>query len=429
MAEEQLVLSTTAERADLSDPPDTADRTPAEPSFLKEGLLFRCWALLSVVLIAATWPLWFGSDSFPQIGLLPGAGDAIPQIGHRLLTVGAIVALLLIAFQPASCDSLSRTGLSVVALLLPILFLTSAHRLQPWAWQLWVFSTILVLLPRGRARSWLRWLTISIYIYSAISKFDYQFAHSTGFEFLDVLLGWSGISRQEWPVSLAPSLTLLFPLAELAIGIGLALAATRRGALLAATVLHIGLIAVFSPVGLNHHAAVMIWNAQSIVLLWWLFKSAPDRVVNPSSGSPRFGIGQLIGSAIGWIALLIPLLGPFGLCDHWLAWGLYAPSNSRAEIQIPETVTSRLPDSMRPFLKPAAVLTPGVAALDLGGWSLEETGAAVYPAAWFQTAVADKLEKQYAIEESIRVIEISRSDRFTGARTQTQVRPRDWRTK
>ncbi len=46
------------------------------------------------------------------------------------------------------------------------------------------------------------WLTVSIYVYSAISKIDYQFAETTGQEFLRTMIGLAGSDSNEWSVEL-----------------------------------------------------------------------------------------------------------------------------------------------------------------------------------------------------------------------------------
>ncbi len=68
------------------------------------------------------------------------------------------------------------------------------HRLQPWGIHLALGLLLLTNLERPVARRWVVFLTASIYIYSALSKFDTQFLHTVGQDFLNSLFKQLGIN-------------------------------------------------------------------------------------------------------------------------------------------------------------------------------------------------------------------------------------------
>src|SRR5262249_28175077 len=149
--------------------------------------------------------------------------------------------------------------------------------------------------------------------------------------------------------------------------------------------------------GLNHHPGVLIWNvyfiAQDLLLfaparIWCGMRTArgqspvgksADEIVghatsekqsvspiaasvappSPPTPLPRGERGDLepedarVTQRISWgcvaiegvlvCVLLLPLLEPWGMCDHWPAWGLYASRAERTIVLIEASSRERLP--------------------------------------------------------------------------------------
>ncbi|MBC7817132.1 MAG: hypothetical protein IAG10_09620, partial [Planctomycetaceae bacterium] len=128
----------------------------------------------------------------------------------------------------------------------------------------------------------LRALTISIYFWSAVSKFDVGFYASHGQILVDALFQAVGINAAGWPASVKWWLAFSLPLGELLVAVGLCWPRTRQAALIAATALHIGLILALGPMGLGHRPGVLLWNVAFIGHDWLLFG-----VRTPSGGTTQ----------------------------------------------------------------------------------------------------------------------------------------------
>lgn len=341
-------------------------------------------------LIAATRPLWWNWDTFPQVPWFAWGCFVPRQVDACLL---ALVGVSLVGIAATGAQSrLNRISLLSFAGAIFGLMLLDQHRCQPWAYQWLLMAVILAATPHDLAIKLLRVLVLGIYIHSAISKCDYAFCAGLGHSFIRVLesaLLWpgSGISFDGiwWP--------LVFPLGELLVAIGLLWPRMRRMSLYLATTMHLVVLYILGPFGLHHSWGVLIWNLYFIVQNWILFggrrqestTSAPAIVTryNTPIGS-RFAIGLTL-----WISVW-PLLQPWGYCDLWPAWGLYAQYDEQLVINVMRSSVNKLPAAWRQVL-----MQPGNR-FGAGAWcwlpyqqiSLDQTWAPVYPATRFEIGIA-----------------------------------------
>jgi len=403
-------------------------------------LFTRAWAVLAFALLAATWKLWTPQSSFPQIPFfefLVRAPGWLDWVG--LIVVG--VSLLIISFSsiqnrgigilfvgqrtPNRTDQQGRAisfnwfrvGCLAFALATASLISLDQNRLQPWAYHFLVLGLLIGLASPRQAIAMMRWVAISIYVYSAISKFDYQFIYTVGDQMLTTIVGFAGFETTQWPSELKRGLVILLPVGELLVGIGLALPRFRAFAAASAIGLHVTLLLILGPWGLEHRAGVLIWNLFFIVQALFLFR--PGVQAGQAEDGTKAAVEQaqleqekaeddrqnqilLPPQNLNWLALLLTtfvLLFPAtqwsGVCDHWPGWQVYSPSSSRAQLRNGRSVSQ---------------------------WSLEELGVPVYPQSRFQLAVAYAAATKQAGEDQRSgakrfQIEIGhQSNRFSGER-------------
>ena len=399
---------------------------------------------MAVLLIGVTWPLWWGGSEFPAIPVAAWL-NRVPLLVDRACCVSLLLGLtMLIVGKPRA----SKWGWLWVLASGILLALLDQHRWQPWFYQLLLFAAIYSLgSPKTIARC-LTWLTISIYCYSALGKFDAEFLHTVGQQFWQGMLQWVGhISPAGEPWQERPiALIALLPTTELLLAVGLAWPTTRRIAGVLAILFHLGLMLLLGPLGLNHSAGVVCWNLQfagQALLLFVLMRTQPTKS-NLRSGIgfqavvvPELPTGWRNGLAIAIavLAIALPLGERNGLWDHWTSWALYAPHSSRTEVWIAYAAVDSLPASLQQVIaqeraarEPPSKKASGAEqdAVDERSalwlrvpterWSLQETRAPIYPQARFQLGVARSLAARVDSEFKIKCIVRSEASRWDGRR-------------
>ncbi len=383
--------------------------------------LLRFWLLCWGALLLATWPLWCPQTDFPSVPLF-GPCWTLPAFWQAGVLVG-LVSSLVVAFVGLG----SRIGTAAIlcfSLFALLLVTLNQHRLQPWMYQAIILCWVFAGLPPLAALRCLRWLTISIYFYSALGKLDYQFLHTVGQQFLQTILAFVGVdaSLMDWSIGLW--LAGLLPCGELAIAVGLSFRCCRRWAACGAIVMHLMILLIVSPWGLGHRPGVWIWNLAMAGNAYLLFFGNVKNTANPCP-RPREREARHALRYCGWLrpavhlivcgALLLPLSERYGFWDHWLSWALYSPHTSRVDIYVHASAVDHLPAAVGPHVGPPDPL--GWCKVAMDRWSLQTVGVPIYPQARFQLAVAIAMVQAPALEGASRVELRGISHRFDGRRS------------
>ena len=218
--------------------------------------LRRALGLFGLLLVAATWRLWTPQHVYPQVPLvrgLDGLGPWFEWFAAATMLAGLGGAML----APRRLAPAALLAFAVGTLLL---VLVDQHRLQPWAYQFLLLAVVLALADAVTAIRLLRLLIVSFYFHSALTKFDYSFLHTLGQQFLNALAGTWGASLDGWSDGARLLAAGAFPGGELLVALGLCCRTTRRVALVAAVLLHVVLLVILGPWGLDHKPGVLVWN-------------------------------------------------------------------------------------------------------------------------------------------------------------------------
>ena len=369
------------------------------------------------ILIAATYPLWIGTSDFPEVPFL-GLLAAVPLwIDYVLTGLLAVISFTLIWGRDSAPQK--RNCSLAAAAILTLLTLLDQHRLQPW-----VYLSIvqLIILPASDSNAKLpfrltRVLLCSIYVYSAMSKFDHSFFHHLGLRFVDTFLDQIGMN----PHLMAPAkklwLVWLIPIGELLVGAGLVFRMTRRFAVGAAVALHATLIMILGPWGLGHHLGVLIWNvlfaAQVLIVFGW------TPLVDDQDTASDHSFLSCFAALTACVCIALPIIEfADGPVDHWPAWSLYSNRTDKVELFIDSKHSDKLSPNLLRHLGPPIPFQPW-RKFYLEAWSLAETRSPIYPEDRFQLgvakAVADRLE--LANDDSgVKIVVHGTPDRKTGER-------------
>lgn len=409
---------------------DEVDPVVGEPAEKVEVTWWfpRVWGSMLLVLVAVTHPLWFATGAsveFPRVPLVSALPDA--AVFGRGLSIVLVASLLLVIAAPRRL----RFAWWFVSASLCASFLFDQHRLQPWAFQSAIYGLVFAAMDPAAARRWLIPVAASVYVYSALGKFDFQFAHTVGQDFLHAVTRPLGGLPDSVDFVSRIKLALLFPACELIAGIGLLPRRTRMVAGVVVMLMHAALVGLFSRFALDHSTGVVVWNILLLVQAYlliirpeWQRRKRDETGALPSQGEHRKGPATWLVRAVIVFVLAAPLFERAGYWDHWTSWSLYSPHTSRAKIELHQSAIERLDRSIRPFVLRDAD-GDGWHDLVIEQWSLDSRGVPIYPQGRYQLALAEALARQFQLDDEIRVRLRSVSDRRSGQRDEKRLLGRE----
>ena len=398
----------------------------------------RTWLLFQLIcgisalaLLAVTWQLWIPQGSFPQIPLLE-IGNRIPTLFEWLALGGLVTSFIvfcgitiraLLGESKEFAPKLTKVLLFAIPLFASSLILVDQHRLQPWMYQFVILSLVFGFSEYKNGLALCRIFAISIYIYSAAGKLDFEFLHSVGNDFLKTAFAFLGIEAESWPTQLQIAVTCLFPFVELLLGAMLVFKKSHYVGAFLGIALHVSLLLILGPFGLNHAPGVLVWNLFFILQIIVLFSpfskyffkvedsDADDKLQSTSTAR----LGNKVANCLIVFVVLAPSLERFDLVDHWPSWAVYAPHSSRAIVEIHQSGISKLPNDLRQLCE---ANSDDWLKLRIDLWSIKSLKAPIYPQNRFQLGVAEYIADQYKLDRDIRVHLLGTASRFNGDRSQ-----------
>jgi hypothetical protein len=267
--------------------------------------------------------LWIGPRSFP-----PAPVSSLFTAIDGGVAVGLYAALFLLA-AIALLSWRSKWFIAAFLAILAVFCLADQMRWQPWVFQ---YSFLLAAAALGsgsgadgerRALNMARLIVGFTYIFSGLQKANLNFV-TNDFPWIVQPI-----------TSVLPSATGLLgasgmavPLLQVAFGIGLLTRRFRRAALIAAVAMHLFILAMFGPIGLDWNDIVWPWTAAMAIFDIVLFSGAPPvswREIVWSRHDPCHAAAVVLFA-------LLPALSFFNLWDSYLSSALYSGNLTEAQI-------------------------------------------------------------------------------------------------
>jgi hypothetical protein len=371
-------------------------------------LLLRVLALATLGMMLLSWPLWVEQGGFPRVPFLSGIPRTSTAVSFFLF------GMALLSF--GACGLVRRPQPWFAASLAPltILIVQDQHRLQPWVYQ-YAFTGLLLttLRPRTGLR-YARWWMVSLYFYSGLSKLDRSFCDELGTVFLATILQVLRIEPSAVPEHLRWMLILVMPVFELVVAIALMVPRTRWLGVVGASAIHLTLIVILGPFGLDHSTIVLVWNAAMLVEVWIAF--GPESTESSEASTSKWTAWlQYAIKGLFWVSVLLALGERWGFLDAWPAHALYASHIERLDVFLHDSELDAYPEAVRRHLTPME--DSPWHRLNLTSWSREVRGTPVYPQTRACLGLAEALAARYGVRGLVRVVLFGPADRWTGRRT------------
>jgi len=348
-------------------------------------LLRRAVALGAAAGILAAPKLWITSGRlFPTLPALSSMPLLPFPLDYILLGL-TVAALLAMAVSPRPL--FTRAFL----LLAGMLVLIDQSRLQPWLIE---FAVLAGGLLAGAGRASARIFFLLLYPFAGLHKLNYGFVLML-VEMLRPLALRFAVESWLVPRYVVPA-AVAAALWELGWGIALAFPRTRRPAAACLALMHVALLALLGPLGLDINRSVWSWNVANIVLLWALFWKGDPFTWTTLLGARLYPRAVLAGG------LLAGVLALTGIGDAYVGFGLYSGRVATGALYIDPKRIPDLPEPLRPLVKSDGVL-------DINAWAIRDTGVPVYPATRVYSAAGRQVAIWLRRGDAVRVFEFSPS--------------------
>ena len=295
-----------------------------------------------------TWKLFIGESvryypTTPVAKFLP----PLPAWVDYLAFYSIIISLVLVLFT-----SRPKKLLTWFLLVSGIFSLWDQSRWMPYYVEFWWMFAVLRLFPWHRLResaalisnreetlNTLGAMLCGIWFWSGAQKINARYL-AVGFPWM-VSPFTKHFSSDT--VAIIHALGVFSPVIESGAALLMLFAISRPVAVLLVTAMHLWILIVFGPLGLNINHSVWSWNVAHIILVWLIFWRRPQ--VGALDLLVR---GGLLKKFLVTLFCVLPVLNFLGRWDDFMSHALYSWSTTEAEIEIksPE-VKSQLPAEVR----------------------------------------------------------------------------------
>ena len=287
--------------------------------------------------MAISYKVWFTKIAFPRQPILD---FILPQ---ELIIGGSVLLLGLFVWYLFKFSSLFLPMLSVSVII--GLYLIDLHLLQPWLWM--TMSFLLMLIPFAKRYYYYQNLSTIlksmqiyvalIYIFSGMHKINPYYLDLSVEFYLRPLTGYLWQIRDEILKVFSISAYV-----EIALGIGLLFSLISPWVKFALIAMHLFVLAMLGPFGLNFNPTLWPWNIQLILLLLVLF----PRNQEPFKVKWRIFINTRPFNYILVGSILLFALTKLNLANPYTSFDLYSGTNFYPNAKVLKNDVKQIPHYM-----------------------------------------------------------------------------------
>lgn len=322
--------------------------------------------------------LWIGPRSYPVAPILA----SLPQIGHPVDYV-MFAALFVLAAATLVSDRPQKFIAAFLAII--VLFcLLDQTRWQPWVFMYGFLLGTLALFTwnsedlagRNCALNIARLIVAGTYLFSGLQKINLNFMQND--------FPWIVSPITDVIPSAAPALHwfgMAAPFIQVTFAIGLLTRRFRRISLIAAVAMHVFILAMFGPLGLNWNTVIWPWTAAMAVFDILLFGGKQDfswRDIVWSGRNPYH-------AAVLVVFIGLPCFSFVNLWDSYLSAALYSGNITDGEIYTNDRGRNSLPERFKTYLVHTSDDTN---VLNIQRWAIDDLNVTPYPEVRVYEAIA-----------------------------------------
>src|SRR5690606_22946610 len=219
-------------------------------------------------------------------------------------------------------------------------------------------------------------LFVAMYIFTGLHKLNRNFLDLIWVKM--ILTNFFGISLAGILKYKLYFLGLLLPLAEMTLGIMLLFAKNKRNISYFLIVMHISILFILGPLGLNINSIIWFWNLAIIFMLLFLYKE-------PIQSNFKWFMPQNWIWMVLWLGM--PILSFGGYWFQYFSFNLYSGKGNSMYVCFDKT-ENKIQDFTAKITND---FCQDMLFVDVSSWSLKETNLVPIPDVLIRKKVADKI--------------------------------------
>ena len=346
----------------------------------KNKLLMRLICFFWIVAKAISWKLWLSDRLFP---LVPVFGLFVPSFVHVLLFIFSLATLLLLFILPTNRNL--QIGLLTIEILSCLL---DQNRWQPWEFQ-YFFLVLVFIINYKREKNIpaiLGFILAAMYFYSGLSKVNPLFVNAVWYQIILTRLFHVSYATAHQP--LVYHIGYLLAVIEIVLSIALFFKRTKKAAVILIAVMHLIILFMFGPWGINYDIIIWPWNIVLPICVYILFYNEPS----------AFSLKPLLYSANKLIIIffgILPFLNLFGYWEYFFSSSLFSYRPPDMYIYIKNSAANKTLQGFNLKGQPLEYVDKNCYVIYVRDWAFREMLAPENPEIRIYKGIKEQLLKRY----------------------------------
>ncbi len=348
----------------------------------KKVTLIRLVCLFWIIAKIISWKVWTSNRIFPVVP--PFSFLFVPSFIHIILFSLSLLALSFLLLYPAR--TALQLGLIVIELFSCLL---DQNRWQPWEYQ-YIFIILAFIINKKNdisALTTIVFILITFYFFSGFNKCNSVFSKEVRYQ-----LSHAGIvfDKSYLYNLITYHLGYISGFIEILLSAGLLLSRLRKSAAIFLIVMHLIIIAIFGPFGIDYDAIIWPWNILMIAILYLFFISNHPVLINFNCLVKGWNKVYVILFGV------LPVLNFFGYWDFFLSASLFSFKPPDMYICIHNYKNEKVLNGFASQNESETLCDSNSILINVRSWSFDEMKVPAYPETRVYKSIKDQLTKRYA---------------------------------
>lgn len=351
----------------------------------KTLLILRITCVFWIFTKLFSYNLWHSNRLFPLVPPFDFL-ENVPNFIHLTLFYLALAGIAVVGIFPKQ-----KTILAVTIVIEIASCLLDQNRWQPWEYQYLLTYSFYFFYHKNHKQflTYFSFLLIVIYLNSGLHKLTGGFLYTVWEKMM--LIEFFGFEHNQIKNLYIHYAGLILGIVEFMAALGCLIAKNKKIFALLLVGMHIFILALITPIGINYNSIVWPWNVAMILFILIAFYNATSRI---SYKDLVEGYNKIYFLLLG----VLPFFCFVGLYDNFLAFNLYSGTTKHFSICVDEKKVSQ---AYRPYFSNNIKICGEYRTISGNNWALKEMNIVIYPEERFYKGLIKKWKQKNPRSEAV----------------------------